>query len=113
MAEEHPVRRHRHILVVAVVALLVAGLAAGGLAAARSDRAPSAGVRPTTAVPVQPAVPALIKDWIFADQIWTSWAAYAGWRDYVHPSRNRTNAVLRHLDHVHVAVESGRPYRLP
>jgi hypothetical protein len=48
---------------------------------------------------------------IFADQIWTSWAAYAGWRPYVHPSGNRTNAVLRHLDHVHVAVESGRPYR--
>lgn len=48
---------------------------------------------------------------IYADQIWTSWAAFAGWRDYVHPSGNRTNAVLRHLDHVHVAVESGRPYR--
>jgi len=48
---------------------------------------------------------------IFADQIWTSWAAYAGWREYVHPSGNRTNPVLRHLDHVHVAVESGRPFR--
>lgn len=48
---------------------------------------------------------------IYADQIWTSWAAYAGWREYVHPSGNRTNAILRHLDHVHVAVESGRPYR--
>jgi hypothetical protein len=50
---------------------------------------------------------------IYADHIWTSWAAYAGWRDYVHPGatfRNRGNAVLRHLDHVHVAVESGRPY---
>jgi hypothetical protein len=48
---------------------------------------------------------------IYADRIWTSWAAYAGWRDYVHPSGNRHNPVLRHLDHVHVAVESGRPYR--
>ena len=50
---------------------------------------------------------------IYADHIWTSWAAYAGWRGYVHPGatlRNRGNAVLRHLDHVHVAVESGRPY---
>lgn len=47
---------------------------------------------------------------IFADQIWTSWAAYAGWREYVHPSGNRTDPVLRHLDHVHVAVESGRPF---
>ena len=53
---------------------------------------------------------------IYDDRIWTSWAAYAGWRDYVHPGatfRNRGNAVLRHLDHVHVAVESGRPYRGP
>jgi hypothetical protein len=48
---------------------------------------------------------------IYADRIWTSWAAYAGWRDYVHPSGDTRNPVLRHLDHVHVAVESGRPYR--
>ena len=48
---------------------------------------------------------------IYADHIWTSWASTSGWRDYTHPSGNRTNAVLRHLDHVHVAVESGRPYR--
>jgi hypothetical protein len=51
---------------------------------------------------------------IWDDHIWTSWAAYAGWRDYVHPGAsptNRGNAVLRHRDHVHVAVESGRPYR--
>ena len=47
---------------------------------------------------------------IHADHIWTSWASGAGWRDYVHPSGNRTNKVLRHLDHVHVAVESGRPW---
>ena len=50
---------------------------------------------------------------IWDDHIWTSWAAYAGWRDYVHPGAsptNRGNAVLRHRDHVHVAVESGRPY---
>ena len=48
---------------------------------------------------------------IYADHIWTSWASASGWRDYVHPSGNRRNAVLRHLDHVHVAVESGRAYR--
>ena len=50
---------------------------------------------------------------IYDDHIWTSWASYAGWRDYVHPGatpQNRGNAVLRHKDHVHVAVESGRPY---
>jgi hypothetical protein len=48
---------------------------------------------------------------IYRDRIWTSWASAAGWRDYVHPSGNRTNPILRHLDHVHVAVESGRNYR--
>ena len=48
---------------------------------------------------------------IYADHIWTSWASSAGWRDYVHPSGNRTNPILRHLDHVHVAVESGRNTR--
>jgi hypothetical protein len=45
---------------------------------------------------------------IYHDRIWTSWASSVGWRDYVHPSGNRTNPILRHLDHVHVAVESGR-----
>jgi hypothetical protein len=52
---------------------------------------------------------------IYDDRIWTSWAAGLGWRDYVHPGatmRRRGNAVLRHLDHVHVAVESGRPFGL-
>jgi hypothetical protein len=48
---------------------------------------------------------------IYADHIWTSWASSAGFRDYQHPSGPTHNAVLRHLDHVHVAVESGRPYR--
>ncbi len=51
---------------------------------------------------------------IYDDHIWTSWAAGAGWRDYVHPGAtpgDRGNAVLRHRDHVHVAVESGRPFR--
>ena len=48
---------------------------------------------------------------IYRDRIWTSWASSVGWRDYVHPSGNRTNPILRHLDHVHVAVESGRNTR--
>ena len=50
---------------------------------------------------------------IYDDHIWTSWAAYAGWRDYVHPGatfQHRGNSVLRHREHVHVAVESGRPF---
>ena len=48
---------------------------------------------------------------IYADRIWTSWAASFGWRDYIHPSGPTRNPVLRHLDHVHVAVESGEPFR--
>jgi hypothetical protein len=48
---------------------------------------------------------------IHADRIWTSWAAFLGWRDYVHPSGDTRNPVLRHLEHVHVAVESGEAYR--
>ena len=48
---------------------------------------------------------------IYADRIWTSWAAFFGWRDYIHPSGPTRDPVLRHLDHVHVAVESGERYR--
>lgn len=48
---------------------------------------------------------------IYSDRIWTSWASSSGFRDYQHPGGPTNNAVLRHLDHVHVAVESGRPYR--
>ncbi len=48
---------------------------------------------------------------IYADRIWTSWAASLGWRTYQHPGGPTRNPVLRHLDHVHVAVESGRPFR--
>jgi hypothetical protein len=47
---------------------------------------------------------------IYADQIWTSWGSMWGWRAYEHPSGGN-NPVLRHLDHVHVAVESGEPWR--
>jgi len=47
---------------------------------------------------------------IYADHIWTSWAASLGWRDYEHPGGPTRNPVLRHLDHVHVAVESGRRF---
>jgi hypothetical protein len=50
---------------------------------------------------------------IYDDHIWTSWAAGSGWRDHVHPGQtfaHRSNVVLRHLDHVHVAVESGEPF---
>jgi hypothetical protein len=44
---------------------------------------------------------------IYQDRIWTVWASDAGWRPYVHPSGNRTDPVLRHLDHVHTAVVRG------
>jgi hypothetical protein len=45
---------------------------------------------------------------IWSDRIWTIWASGVGWRPYVHPSGNTTNPTLRHLDHVHTAVISGR-----
>lgn len=48
---------------------------------------------------------------IYSDHIWTSWASFLGFRDYQHPGGPTKNAVLRHLEHVHVAVESGRRYR--
>jgi hypothetical protein len=44
---------------------------------------------------------------IFDDRIWTARRSAQGWREYVHPSGNRTNEVLRHLDHVHVDVLRG------
>jgi hypothetical protein len=47
---------------------------------------------------------------IYRDRIWTVWASFSGWRDYVHPSGDRRDPVLRHLDHVHTAVEGG-PWR--
>ena len=50
---------------------------------------------------------------IYADRIWTSWASCAGWRDYVHPSGVTDNPVLRHLDHVHTAVQGPRRVLTP
>lgn len=50
---------------------------------------------------------------IFDDRIWTSWASCAGWRTYVHPSGDTTNPVLRHLDHVHTAVQGTPRERKP
>ncbi len=44
---------------------------------------------------------------IYSDHLWTSWASTSGWRSYEHPSGDTDNPTLRHLDHVHVAVESG------
>jgi hypothetical protein len=46
---------------------------------------------------------------IYDDRIWTVWASGFGWRPYVHPSGNTTNPILRHLEHVHVAVVRGPP----
>jgi hypothetical protein len=45
-----------------------------------------------------------IKTVIFDDKIWTRLNSSAGWRDYVHPSGDRKNPILRHLDHVHIDV---------
>jgi hypothetical protein len=45
-----------------------------------------------------------IKTVIFDDKIWTRMNSSAGWRNYVHPSGDRKNPILRHLDHVHIDV---------
>ncbi|WP_088317531.1 hypothetical protein [Kineosporia sp. R_H_3] len=44
---------------------------------------------------------------IFDDRIWTASRSSAGWRPYVPPQGPTRNAVLRHLDHVHVDVARG------
>ena len=41
---------------------------------------------------------------IYDDRIWTARRSGQGWRPYVHPSGNRTDPVLRHVDHVHLDV---------
>lgn len=45
---------------------------------------------------------------IYDDRIWTSARSLQGWREYVHPSGDTANPVLRHLDHVHVDVRRGQ-----
>ena len=45
---------------------------------------------------------------IYDDRIWSTRRSGQGWRGYVHPSGDRENPVLRHLDHVHVDVVRGR-----
>ncbi|GAA3726155.1 hypothetical protein GCM10022205_08130 [Spinactinospora alkalitolerans] len=42
---------------------------------------------------------------IFDDRIWSVRFSIAGWRDYDSPDPG--NEILRHLDHVHVDVQSG------
>lgn len=42
---------------------------------------------------------------IFDDHIWTANRSFEGWREYVHPSGDRENPILRHLDHVHIDVK--------
>lgn len=45
-----------------------------------------------------------IRTIIYRDRIWTRNNSVSGWRDYTHPSGNRQNPILRHLDHVHIDV---------
>ncbi len=46
---------------------------------------------------------------IFDDHVWTSVKSAEGWRPYVHPSGDRKNPTLRHLDHIHADVVNGEP----
>lgn len=45
-----------------------------------------------------------IRTIIYRDRIWTRNGSLTGWRPYVHPSGDRKNPILRHLDHVHIDV---------
>ncbi|WP_205856631.1 hypothetical protein [Phytoactinopolyspora endophytica] len=45
---------------------------------------------------------------IYDDMIWTARRSSEGWRPYEHPSGDTENPTLRHLDHVHIDVASGR-----
>lgn len=44
---------------------------------------------------------------IFSDHIWTARSLEHDWRPYTPPQGATTNAVLRHLDHVHLDVPRG------
>lgn len=46
---------------------------------------------------------------IFDDHVWTLVKSDQGWRRYVHPSGDRKNPTLRHLDHIHADVVNGEP----
>lgn len=45
-----------------------------------------------------------IRTVIYRDRIWTRNGSLTGWQPYVHPSGDRKNPILRHLDHVHIDV---------
>ena len=44
---------------------------------------------------------------IYDDRIWSAWRSDHGWREYVPPGGRTDNAILRHLDHVHIDVLRG------
>jgi hypothetical protein len=44
---------------------------------------------------------------IYDDRIWTARRSAEGWREYQHPSGQTDNAILRHLDHIHMDVARG------
>lgn len=44
---------------------------------------------------------------IYDDRVWSRRRSVQGWRDYTPPGGPTDNAVLRHLDHVHVDVVEG------
>lgn len=45
---------------------------------------------------------------IFDDMVWTLVKSPQGWRHYTHPSGDKKNPTLRHLDHIHVDVVKGQ-----
>jgi hypothetical protein len=45
---------------------------------------------------------------IFGDMVWTARRSEEGLRPYTHPSGDTDDPTLRHLDHIHMAVQRGR-----
>ena len=47
-----------------------------------------------------------VKYIIFDDRVWRAYRASAGWTRYTHPNGATRSPTLRHLDHVHLSVNS-------
>ncbi|MBK8462862.1 MAG: lytic transglycosylase domain-containing protein [Nigerium sp.] len=47
-----------------------------------------------------------VKYVIYDDKVWRAYRPTAGWTPYTHPNGSTRNPTLRHLDHVHLSVDT-------
>ena len=47
-----------------------------------------------------------VKYVIYDDHVWRAYRPSQGWTPYTHPNGPTSNPTLRHLDHVHLSVQS-------